>query len=55
MHLIVTASKDSLNAIEFAKRCKGIRFMEKDLRQSTTPMKRSVVAEQTITKSCREI
>lgn len=36
INLFVTATKESLNTIEFAKRCKGIRFMEKDLQPPTS-------------------
>jgi hypothetical protein len=41
INLFVTSTADSVNTIEFAKRCKGIKFMERDLRHSTTPIKRS--------------
>lgn len=43
INLFVTSTGESINAVEFAKRCKGIRFMERELRAST-PIKRSNIS-----------
>jgi hypothetical protein len=32
INLFVTANREAAGSVEFAKRCKGIRFLEKDLR-----------------------
>jgi hypothetical protein len=44
-----------LNAIEFAKRCKGIKFMEKDLKQEVSITKKSNISAQSNKKYSKEI
>lgn len=51
----MTSTAESVNAVEFAKRCKGIKFMERDLRQPTTPIKRSHIIEKNNSKTNKEI
>ena len=55
INLFVTSTADSTNAVEFAKRCKGIRFLERELRTST-PIKRSNITEKgAASKSAKEL
>jgi hypothetical protein len=55
INLFVTSTAESVNAVEFAKRCKGIKFMERDLRQSNTPVKRSHIIEKNTNKTSKEV